>query len=175
MNTRTAGLVALSFVLATGICRANLGETENQCIARYGSEFNLQDNLGFDVVGDKAASFQVKTAKGSFLIKVIFLNGLDVHETLSNADTSRGFSEEQMKALIDSESAGMEWRKRNTVYRTDRSDATSETEDWLRSDGATARFWMSGKAATNESGEVDLSTRDYAEAQRILDKQNGAN
>jgi hypothetical protein len=176
MKTSKFVAVALLFVSGIGVCRANLGETEAQCIARYGSESDIQNDIGYRQVGDKAASFYVKTASGSFDVRVTFLKGLSCHESISNADASRGLSEDQMKAILDSQSAGCKWRKRKTVYHTDRSDETSETENWLRSDGATANFSMSGKAASGDlSGEVELSTKEYTRAQRFYDQENGAN
>ena len=176
MKTSKFVAVALLFVSGMGVCRANLGETEAQCIARYGSESDIQTDIGYRQVGDKAASFCVKTASGSFDVRVIFLHGLSYHESISNADASRGLSEDQMKAILDSQSAGFKWHKQKTVYHTDRSDETSETENWLRSDGATANFLMSGKAASGDlSGEVELSTKEYTFAQHIYDRENGAN
>ena len=176
MKTSKFVAVAFLFVSGMGVCRANLGETEAQCIARYGSESDIQNDIGYRQVGDKAASFNIKTASGSLDVRVTFLKGLSCHETISNADASRGLSEDQMKAILDSQSAGFKWRKRKTVYHTDRSDETSETENWLRSDGATANFLMSGKAASGDlSGEVELSTKEYTLAQHFYDKENGAN
>jgi hypothetical protein len=173
MNTNKFLLVVLFLAFSTTVGRANLGETEAQCIARYGHEFDLQDNLGFDVVGDRAASFNLKTPKGSLLIKIIFLNGVASHESLSNADSARGLSEDEMKSILNLESAGLTWIKKNNNYHTDRSEVTYRTEEWIRSDGVTAKCWMSGKAKTgNESGEIELSTSNYASAQRELDKQN---
>jgi hypothetical protein len=168
-------LAALIFGLGLGLCRANLGESEAQCGARYGGESDERDNLGFDVVGDKSVSFHPEKPR-ALLVSVTFLNGADCHEKISSADSSRGLSEDQMKAILDSESAGQAWTRQKTAYRTDRSDTTYGSETWLRSDGATATFWLSGSAKSQtESGEVELSTRDYAAAQRALDRQNGAN
>jgi len=176
MKTSKSVVLAWLFILGMDVCRANLGETEAQCIAKYGSESDIQTDLGYRQVGDKAGSFSVKTARGSFDIRVIFLNGLSCHESISNADASHGLTEDQMKAILDSQSAGFKWRKRKTVYHTDRSDETAGTENWLRSDGATANFFMSGKAASGElSGEVELSTKEYTVAQHFYDKENGAN
>lgn len=173
---KVLGLVtaALVFVSGTEVSRANIGDSEAQCIAKYGDEFDLQDSFGYDVVGDKAASFHFKTPQGAFVIKVIFFNGVDSLEAFSNADDSRGLSEDQMKAILDLESAGQKWEKQKSAYHTDGSNTTYQTEDWLRSDGATARIWVSGKAdSENASGEIELSTKEYAYAQRELDKRDG--
>jgi len=168
-------VVALLFVSGLGICRANLGETEAQCIARYGSESNVQNDIGYRQVGDKAVSFNAKTAQGPLCVKVIFLNGLSCHESISNADASIGLSEDQMKAILNSQSAGLKWEKGRTLYRTI-AGSTYGSVDWLRSDGASAKFWISGKAGSqSQTGQVDLSTKQYAVAQSFYDKQNGGN
>jgi hypothetical protein len=158
-----------------GICRANLGETETQCIARYGTESDVQTDIGYRQVGDKAASFNVKAAHGSLFVRVIFLNGLSCHESISNADTSIGLSEDQMKAILDSQNAGFKWEKGRTLYRT-AAGTTYGSVDWRRSDGAVAKFWISGTAdSQSQTGQVDLSTKQYAVAQHFYDKENGDN
>jgi hypothetical protein len=175
LKTLKLATVALLLISGFGVCRANLGETEAQCIARYGTELNIQNDLGYRQVGDKAASFNMKTAYGGLFIKITFLNGLSCHESFSNADSSQGLSVDQMKSIADSQSAGLKWRKGQTVYRSN-SDSTFGTIDWLRTDGATARFWLSGKAnSQTQSGQIDLSTKQYAYAQNIYDKENGDN
>jgi hypothetical protein len=167
---------ALLFVSSAGVGRANLGETEAQCIARYGIESDLQTDVGYRQVGDKAASFHIKTASGFLDLRVIFLNGLSCHESISNTDSSHGLSEAQMKAILDSQSAGLKWRKRKTIYHTERLEETFEVENWLRSDGATANFSMSGQSASSDlAGEMELSTKQYADAQHFYDKENGDN
>jgi hypothetical protein len=175
MNSFKPVVTAACFIFGMTICRANLGETEAQCIARYGQEFDVQENLGFDVIGDKAASFNLKTADGPLVAHVIFWNGADVMEKITNADASRDISEEQKQAILNSQSTGLKWSRRSTHYRTDRSDLTSANELWLRSDGATAVCWMFGKLTYQQRwGEIDLSTRQYASAQGELDRQDGA-
>ena len=175
MKTYILAVMAVLSISGTTICRATLGETEAQCIAKYGPEFEVQDNLGFDVIGDKAASFNLKTTGGSFVLNVTFLNGIASLEKMTNVDTSRDISEDQKKAVLDSESAGFQWSEKGTIYRTDRSDVTSGTQRWLRSDGATATCWMSGKLASHPGwSEIDIATEQYAAAQRNLDRQDGA-
>ena len=175
MNTSRLVALVLIFISGMAICRASLGETEAQCIARYGQEFDVQDNLGFDVVGDKAASFNWKTPKGSFVINVTFLNEVDVLEKITNSDPSREITEDQKRAILNIENAGFQWRKQAAVYQTSRTDFTAGKESWLRSDGATAICWMSGKLKSIHGwGEIDLSTKQYASAQRDLDQRDGA-
>jgi len=180
MKSSTLIAIAVFFVTSLGICRANLGDGEAQCIAKYGAESDVQTDLGYRQVGDKAASFIVKTSGGEMVLRIIFLNEMSCHESYSNADSSSGLSDDQMKAILNAQSAGLKWEKGKTMYRTAASGFTNGTTygtiDWLRSDGATARFYISGKASSqNHSGQVDLSTKQYADAQHFYDKQNGEN
>jgi hypothetical protein len=172
-------LVALTgfLVSCTGISRANLGDTEAQCLAKYGAESDVKDGLGYDAVGDRAATFHVKTAVDSLVLTVIFLNGIAVHERISNADASRGLSEDRMKALLQAESRGLKWQKRNSIFRTDNSSGiTAGSENWVRSDRAIATFSVLGKTGSPAlSGEIELSTRPYADAKAFFDKQDGGN
>ena len=81
-----------------------------------------------------------------------------------------------MKTLLNSESAGLKWEKRNSVFHSDISGATSGTENWSRSDGAIAKFWVTGKAGSDDlSGQMELSTKRFADAQAFFDKQDGTN
>jgi hypothetical protein len=169
-------LAALLLVAGREASRANIGETEVQCIARYGDESNVRDDLAFDVIGDKAASFQLKSPSFVLSLDVIFFNGVDAHETVRNADTSQALSEEQKNEVLDLERAGLKWERQKTTFGTDRSDVTYGSETWIRSDGAVARCWMSRRVKSQSQWtEVDFSTRDYAAAQTTLDRQNGAN
>jgi hypothetical protein len=175
---KTFNLVALILLsaLGMGISRASLGETEAQCVAKYGGEFDVKDGLGYNVVGDRAVSFHVKTASGSLNLRVVFLQGTVAHQEISSLDSSHSLSEGQMKALLDSESAGLKWRKRNSILRSDIAGSSYGTENWSRSDGAIAKFWITGKAGSREmSGQMELSTKRFADAQAFFDKQNGAN
>jgi hypothetical protein len=173
----TLRLVAFAFVSAAGLAvgRGSIGESETSCMTKYGPEFEVRDNLGFDVVGDRAASFHVKFAQGPFILRVTFLNGIDLFEQWTKDDATGEIADEQKLALLQAESAGQSWKKDRSAYRTDRSDQTSGSETWLRSDGATATCWMSGKLTLkNGWREIDFSTRQYAAAQKALDQQDGA-
>jgi hypothetical protein len=175
VNSSKLALLAVFSLAGMAMGRAHLGDTEAQCIGRYGAEFEIRDNLGFDAVGDKAASFHVKTPAGSFVMTIVFLNGVASDEKISNSNGASGLSDGQKQAFLDSESAGEAWRKKSATTHTDRSDVTYETEDWIRGDGATARCWMSRKVKAEEQwGEIEFATRDYSAAQKKLDAENGA-
>jgi hypothetical protein len=168
-------LLILLIDSVAGVCPARLGDTEAACITRYGAEFDTLDNLGFDVIGDKAASFHLKTPHGAFVLSVTFYNGVAAMEKITPADSSALIGKDEVKTILDSEAAGQTWKAQGAHYRTDRSDMTAGSEGWLRSDGATAICWMSGKPTSQEGwGEIDISSRQYAAAQEELDRRNGA-
>ncbi len=117
-----------------------------------------------------------KAPGGSLSLRVVLLQGTVAHEEISSADPSHPLSEGQLKALLDSESAGLKWRKRDSVFRTDNSGNSYGTESWSRSDGAIAKFWVTGKAGSQDlSGQMELSSKRFADAQAYFDKQDEAN
>jgi len=176
MKAVNVAALALLLALGGGLSRASLGEAEAQCVTKYGSEFDVKDGLGYDVVGDRAVTFHLKTASGPLNLRVVFLQGTVAHEEISSADPSHPLSEGQLKALLDSESAGLTWQKRNSIFRTDNSGTTYGAENWTRSDGAIAKFWVTGKAGSKDlTGQMELSTKRFADAQAFFDKQDGAN
>jgi hypothetical protein len=165
-----AGLLALGL----GVCRANLGETEAQSIARYGQESDAQDGLGYHQVGDRVATFHAKYSGVALVVRIIFLNGRDCHENISNADASRGLTVDMMKAILDSEGPG-KWHRGRAIFRSAPFGDTHGAQEWKRDDGAMAKFWLSGKAdSQHETGEMELSTKQYADAQAFYDKEDGA-
>lgn len=178
MKTFNLAALALLTALGMGISRASLGDTEAQCVAKYGSESDVQDGMGYGTAGDKAATFQVKTASGYLNVRVVFLQGTVGHEEISSADASHPLSQERMKALLDSESAGFEWRKGKAVFHSDisSSGSTYGTVNWSRSDGATAKIYLQGKSSAQDlSGQMELSTRKFADTQAFFDKRDGTN
>jgi len=161
------------FVSSANLCRADLGDSEAQCIRKYGPESNIRTDLGYKQVGDKSAAFTVKTPTGSLDVTVIFLRGLSCHEAFANTDLSQGLTQDQMKAILDSQSAGLKWERKRKVYRTV-AGTTYGTINWERSDGAVARFFVSSPAASQtQTGQVELSTKLYFTAQSTYDKENG--
>jgi hypothetical protein len=169
-------LAAILFLVASiHVCRADIGDAESRCITRYGSEIDSQDSLGYRQVGDRAATFNIKMPYGSVVVRVVFLHGLSCHESFSNADAALGLTSDQLKGILNSQSAGLNWHKGRTIYNSGGGD-TYCSVDWQRSDGATAKFWMSGKAVSqSQTGQIDISTREYTYAQHIYDKENGDN
>jgi hypothetical protein len=158
-----------------GVCRANLGETEAQSIARYGQEVDAQDGLGYHKVGDRLATFHARYAGVSLIVRIIFWRGADCHENIANVDASRGLTVETMKAILDSESAGLKWHRTNSIFHSAPFGDTHGEQDWRRDDGAVAKFWLSGKAdSQHETGEMEISTKQYTDAQAFYDKEDGA-
>jgi hypothetical protein len=70
----------------------------------------------------------------------------------------------------------LKWRKQNATFRTDNSGSTYGTIFWSRDDDAIAKFWVRGKAGSQDlSGQMELSTKRYADAQAFFEKEDGGN
>jgi hypothetical protein len=165
--------VAAGFLaLALDVCRANLAETEAQSIARYGQEADSQDGLGYHKVGDRIATFHAHYNGVSLIVRIIFLHGADCHENISNMDTTHGLTVDMMKAILDSEGPG-KWHRKNSIFRSAPFGETHGVQEWRRDDGAVAKFWLSGKAdSQHATGEMEISTKQYTDAQAFYDKQD---
>jgi hypothetical protein len=169
-----AALVLFS-ILSAGVCRASLGDTEARCITKYGAESDATDNLGDRIVGDRAVTFNISTPSGDLNLRVVFLHGTVAHEEISGAG-GRSLPETQLKTLLDAESQGFKWEKGKTVFRTNNSGSTYGAQNWSRSDGAVAKFWVNAQAGSQDlSGQMEISTKLFAAAQAFYDRQNGVN
>ena len=176
MKYTTLAAMAVFFVFGLCPAHASLGDTEAQCIGKYGAEFDAKDGLGYDVVGDRAASFRFKNAVGALNRRVIFLRGLVVHEEISSSDPSLPLSKPQMQAILESDGAGRAWHKGDAHFRTDNSGSSYGAETWSRDDGAQAKFWLTAKAGSQkETGQMEISSRSYLAAKAYFDKQDGTN
>jgi hypothetical protein len=98
--------VALSFVLTTSVCQARLGETEDQCIARWGQPVSKDHPIPPGMIGDSLMVFQ----KGRFSVDVLFLNGVVAFEIISDVD-NWALSDVAKQTLLDSESDGLTWNR----------------------------------------------------------------
>jgi len=126
---------SLGFALTPSVCQARLGETMEQCVARYGQRDLMQDTTPpSNVVGDSIADFK----KDDYNIIVTFLHGVVGSEMILKKDNS-DFSDTEIKMFLDSESGGSSWNKLPKEYLTDKIGV----EHYVRADGsAYADCWM---------------------------------
>lgn len=105
--------------------RARLGETENQCIVRYGTPTQILDP-------DKAP-FPYRTlcfTKGDCNVCAVFLNGYCGFIFIQKNDKS-DLSDNEIQALLQANADGQTWQK---------STQSSTDQVWFRNDQAEARY-----------------------------------
>jgi hypothetical protein len=121
--------VALGFALSASLCQARLGDTKDQCIARWGQPLPTPD---FPPPGYEADTFTTFStfAKDGYHIVVGFNNGAVGVEMISK-QVGGDLSDTEKAGILGADSAGLAWVK---------STAISATEDWTRNDGALASY-----------------------------------
>lgn len=122
--TKTLGVIAL-FALAVLPAYARLGETEDQCIARYGAVVK-QDQITSYGLSLPALGF----VKNGYIIMVAFLSNKAGMIEISKQDGS-DISENEITNFLDANSGGQKWNKQN---------AFSVDSNWMREDGAKAQY-----------------------------------
>jgi hypothetical protein len=130
MRTLVIVAVALVYVLTASDCKARLGETLAQCIARYGQPVPTTENyLKAVPVCDSAVLFQ----KSGFNVVVYILHG-DVGAEFITKMNASALSDTEKQTLLDSESNDSTW---------DRSEKQSPgiDEAYLREDGKACAFY----------------------------------
>jgi len=109
-------------MIGTRPCRANLGDTMDQCVARYGPSSPSTGVSDPAKTGAPAALF----SHDGYDVEVYLLHGVVECEYITKTDKSF-FSDADKKKVVASESAAGKWA--NPV--TDRGQTI-----WMRSDGA---------------------------------------
>lgn len=118
------GLLSFAWLGGTGRCHARIGETYDQCVARYGEPINSQ-KTGAAGIGSGFTGFK----KNGYLIAVIFFKDVVSYEFYCKADNS-DLSQDEKETLLTAESNGLQWTKDQS------SDAFQVV--WRRSDGTLA-------------------------------------
>lgn len=106
---------------------ARLGETEDQCIARYGTPTQVA-NPGADGTIDNYRTLYF--SKGDYSISAAFLNGHCGVFAIQKSDKS-DLSSNEIQILLDANSDGHTWKK---------SDEISVDQNWIRDDGCKAEY-----------------------------------
>jgi hypothetical protein len=115
-------LIGLVFVMSVFPCHARLGETWDQCVARYDSPI-ADAHAGNDQIYAKFAT------KG-FFIEVVFLGGISESETFYKFDDS-SVNEGEVQRLLEANAGTGKWT---------RSKEPSVDPLWVRDDGAIASY-----------------------------------
>lgn len=111
-------------ILLTLPLRANLGETVDQCVKRYGKP------LGFSEANARTPFGTLVFVAGGYTLMVFLLNNVEVGARVGKADKS-AFSDAELKTIMDAD-ASSAWKTEPS------SDPASLT--WSRSDKATALY-----------------------------------
>ena len=117
-------IIAVLFIIATLPAFARLGETEDQCVARYGPVV-LRDTDSSPLKLPLLAF-----AKNGFTFGALMLNAKVGLLTIQKTDKS-SFSDNELDLFLAANSAGQKWI---------RSDDISVNQDWVRDDGAKAEY-----------------------------------
>lgn len=119
MRTIPVLIIAVYAALTPTICQARLGDTYEQCVARWGQPMPGGDSPQTGSATDTEVLFE----NGGYIITVLFLHGIVGEEAIFKVDKS-SLSDTEKKTLLDSESAGSTWK---------RMDPTIEA--YIRADG----------------------------------------
>jgi hypothetical protein len=111
--------------LLTLPARANLGETVEQCVKRYGVP------IGYSEANAKAPFGTVAFSAGGYTLLVFVINNKEVGARVSKNDKS-AFSDAEMKNIMDADSTGSPW--------TPTSSGDPTCIQWTRGDKATAIY-----------------------------------
>jgi len=139
-------LLALAWFLTVGMMpgRASLGETMDQCVARYGQA--VTPMVHFNDVSDGSLWFKTD----DYFINAIFFHGVVGAEIIRKRDGSK-ISDDELDAILQTESAGGSWNRVTTLV----SDKM-----WTRKDGAGAVYFVI-------TGKLSLSSGEYQAALQL--------
>ena len=145
MRTHITVVAALFFVLIPPLCHARLGDTMEQCVARWGAGNSSPPPHGVEMV--VSVTFQTFFKYG-FTFHVGFMNGVVCYEEIKK-DVEPNLTGDDVTAILNAESASQQWTKQ--------SQQTDDVDAWQRSDGATAYYY-------HQSKEMILTSKAFQEA-----------
>ena len=115
----------ICFTLLTLPLRGNLGETVEQCVARYGKP------NGFSEASAKFPFGTLVFSATGYTLIVFLLNNKEVGARVSKVDKS-AFTDSEMKNIVDADLAGSSW--------TSTASADPTCLQWTRGDKATVLY-----------------------------------
>jgi hypothetical protein len=129
-------------ILLPAVAHARLGETEDQCVARYGAVFarTTADEFGM-------ALPMLVFLKNGYKLGVVLLDGKAGLTLISKSDDT-DFSDNEVELLLTADSAGQKWAKQSVI---------SVKEVWLRDDGAKAQHDPLAKSLTLYSKDFEIA------------------
>ena len=113
-------------------CRANLGETFDQCVARYGQSSPPRGYTDPDEAGEISYNFR----KGGYMINALFFKDVDITEFITKEGGSSFSDDEKTDVLV---AEGGKWAKSEMP-------SLGKLERWTRDDGATATYAVESPA-----------------------------
>jgi hypothetical protein len=113
------------FFLLTIPVRANLGETVEQCVTRYGAP------VGYSEAGAKSPFGTVAFTATGYTLILFLIKNKEVGARVSKVDKS-AFTDAEMKTIMDADTAGTPWTS------TPSDDPTCLR--WIRGDKATVLY-----------------------------------
>jgi len=145
-------LVLLALAALTLPAHARLGETVDQCIARYGQPVAQEDEPA--VPGEKSAIFE----KNGYAIWAFFLNGkcgmiiflkIDRDKTVGHKYMGLSMGDDELKTLLD---------------------ASANSFPWIEADNAEGKFWYraDGSAAAYDPNKpvLQITAKEFGEAEK---------
>lgn len=118
-------VVLITILFAVLPVRARLGETEDQCIARYGTPIQVANPC------EQGVHYQgLIFKKNNYNIVIYILSGRCGLLLIQKMDKSQ-LSDDEIQTLLDDNSEGHDWQKMN-------EDSTFR--HWIRDDGAQAKY-----------------------------------
>ena len=160
-----------SFLTIIALCtftiqaNARIGETEQQCIDRYGWEVSSY-NAPFIVhsLGDRKSTFQVKHGDAVFIIQVTFWKGVSSEEKFTIKDSR--ISDSQVKMILDAEAANGTWTQKELRSVPDvLTNHSAKVQEWIKEDGSIASCWNDDSDTHSDYDYVSLSTKAFHEAE----------
>ncbi len=117
--------IGVALLVSVIPCQARLGETWNQCIARYDAPIS-----DVHVGKPEQDEIHVRFATRGFFIDVVFLGGISESETFYKFDDS-AVNEGEVQRLLDANAGTGKWSP---------SKEPSVDPLWVRDDGAIASY-----------------------------------
>jgi hypothetical protein len=144
---RIAFLIVAVGLLLSGIvsAQARLGETEDQCITRYGTPIHVLNPGEILNPGDKGALYRTLIfIKGDYVVVIYLLNGKCSFLSVQRTDKV-ALGDGEIELLLSANIGGLTWQK---------TSANNANQYWVRTDGAEAKCSLDNLSLTFYSKDI---------------------